>query len=70
VRHPGYVAFILAALSSGFALGSWLALLPVALAVPRFVRRAVVEDRMLRSELEGYSEYAERVRFRLLPGIW
>jgi protein-S-isoprenylcysteine O-methyltransferase Ste14 len=70
VRHPGYVAFILGALSSGFALGSWLALLLTALIVPRFVRRAVVEDRMLRRELEGYAEYAGKVRYRLVPGIW
>jgi protein-S-isoprenylcysteine O-methyltransferase Ste14 len=70
VRHPGYVAFILGTLSSGFALGSWLALLLTALMVPRFVRRAVVEDRMLRRELEGYAEYAGKVRYRLVPGVW
>ena len=32
--------------------------------------RHMAEDRMLRSELAGYKEYAARVRYRLLPGVW
>ncbi len=34
------------------------------------IRRAVIEDRFLQQELGGYAEYAQRVRFRLVPGIW
>jgi len=34
------------------------------------VLRTALEDRMLRDELEGYGEYAERVRWRLVPGVW
>jgi protein-S-isoprenylcysteine O-methyltransferase Ste14 len=35
-----------------------------------FVVRTALEDRTLRQELPGYAEYARRVRFRLVPGVW
>lgn len=70
IRHPGSAAFILAGLSSGLVLGSWWAALLSALFVGAFVRRASREDRLLREELEGYPEYAAKVRYRLVPGIW
>jgi len=34
------------------------------------LRRLIVEDRVLRAQLAGYEDYAQRVRWRLLPGIW
>lgn len=34
------------------------------------VTRTVVEDRTLLGELDGYQEYARRVQYRLLPGVW
>jgi protein-S-isoprenylcysteine O-methyltransferase Ste14 len=70
VRHPMYLAVALVCLGSGPALGSWwagLALVPV-LAI--FVRRTVIEDRMLHRELAGYAEYAARVRWRVVPGVF
>jgi protein-S-isoprenylcysteine O-methyltransferase Ste14 len=70
VRHPGYAAFILGSLCSGLALGSWWSLVPPVLVAARFLRRAAQEDRMLQQELEGYREYAAKVRYRLLPGVW
>jgi protein-S-isoprenylcysteine O-methyltransferase Ste14 len=71
IRHPGYVAGILIILASGIALGSWLAtVLLVVLSLPFLLYRAITEDRVLLAELPGYREYANRVRWRLLPGIW
>jgi protein-S-isoprenylcysteine O-methyltransferase Ste14 len=71
VRHPGYIAAILLVSASGIALDSWLATaFLIACAVPFLLYRTVAEDRMLRAELPGYREYAERVRRRLLPAIW
>jgi protein-S-isoprenylcysteine O-methyltransferase Ste14 len=70
VRHPMYFGVLLFGLGSGPALGSWwsgLALLPVLVV---FVRRTLLEDRMLRAELPGYEAYARRVRFRVVPGIF
>jgi protein-S-isoprenylcysteine O-methyltransferase Ste14 len=70
VRHPGYVAMTLVTPAIAVALGSWYGAL-VALAYSALiVRRAAVEDRYLRAHLEGYAEYAERVRFRVIPGVW
>lgn len=70
VRHPGYAASILAFLSGGLAFGSWIAMIPIFVFVGLFIRRTLVEDRMLLRELEGYAEYAQRVRYRLVPGLF
>jgi protein-S-isoprenylcysteine O-methyltransferase Ste14 len=70
VRHPGYVGAILQSLATPLLLGSLWALLPGVLAGCFIVIRTVLEDRMLCKELEGYLDYARRVRYRLLPGVW
>jgi protein-S-isoprenylcysteine O-methyltransferase Ste14 len=71
VRHPGYTAGILIIAASGPALGSWLAAaLVVIFSLPFLLYRAVTEDQILQAQLPGYSEYAARVRWRLVPGIW
>jgi protein-S-isoprenylcysteine O-methyltransferase Ste14 len=70
VRHPGYLLSCIIFLCNSLALGSWWSLLPAALWIPAVARRTAVEDSLLRAELEGYAAYAEKVRYRLLPGIW
>jgi len=70
VRHPGYLGMIVAAPASVLALGSWWALAPALLYSWLIARRARLEDRYLREHLDGYIDYADRVRFRLIPGIW
>lgn len=70
VRHPGYAAFVLLGWGGPLALGSWWAVLSHIIVVAFFVRRAALEDRMLREELDGYAAYATAVHYRFLPGIW
>ena len=70
VRHPGYVGMIAFNLGQAPALGSWWALVPGVLTAAVLVLRTALEDRTLQAELEGYREYAERVRYRLVTGIW
>ncbi len=70
VRHPGYTATLFAMLSGGVALGSGVAIVPVIGFAALFIRRTLLEDRLLRAELPGYAAYAERVRYRLIPGIF
>jgi len=70
VRHPGYTAALLAAVTSGLALGSWISTFIAPIALVGLVWRTMVEDRMLQSDLPGYADYAARVRYRLVPGIW
>ena len=70
VRHPGYIAGLLICLASGIALGSWLSCSWPMGCIPLLLRRTVAEDRFLKSNLKGYSAYADAVRYRLVPGIW
>jgi len=70
VRHPFYVGTITFSLVAPVALGSPWALISGGLAALLFIVKTAAEDRMLREGLEGYCEYAERVRYRLVPGIW
>jgi protein-S-isoprenylcysteine O-methyltransferase Ste14 len=70
VRHPGYVAGFLLLSGIALALGSWWALIPVAIASLVLVVRTDWEDRTLHAELRGYREYAQKVRYRLIPGVW
>jgi len=53
-----------------FALGSRIALAAATVLCAVLAVRTALEDRTLRTELDGYAEYARRVRFRLLPGVW
>ena len=70
VRHPAYAAFPFLMVGSGLALGSWLAALVGVLLVLPILRRTAMEDRALREQLEGYADYAQQVRYRVLPGVW
>ena len=70
VRHPGYVGAILALLATPLLLGSLWALIPAGLAAIGYVVRTALEDGMLQEELDGYTEYAQQTRYRLLPGVW
>ena len=70
VRHPGYVGLFAWILSFPFLLTSAWALLPTGLAMASLLVRTALEDRMLRTKLPGYTEFAERIRWRLIPGVW
>ena len=70
VRHPGYVGFIGWVMSIPFLLSSVWAFVPALLSVACIILRTALEDRTLKAELPGYSEYMRRVRFRLVPGVW
>lgn len=70
VRHPGYVGGILLGMSIAVVLGSLWALIPACVVAILLVVRTHLEDIMLQKELPGYAEYADEVRYRLLPGVW
>jgi protein-S-isoprenylcysteine O-methyltransferase Ste14 len=70
VRHPGYAGNILALPGIVLALGSMWTLIPVVIAIIIAVIRTELEDRTLQEELKGYKEYVQRVRYRLIPGIY
>ncbi|MCE7939173.1 MAG: isoprenylcysteine carboxylmethyltransferase family protein [Chloroflexi bacterium CFX6] len=70
VRHPGYVGTAATVLAMVLILRSPWALVPAVLGVAALIARTALEDRFLREQLTGYAEYARRVRYRLLPGVW
>ena len=70
VRHSGYVAACLLCLGMPLALGSLWALIPAVLSCLLLVVRTILEDKTLRNELSGYEGYTQRVRYRLIPGVW
>jgi protein-S-isoprenylcysteine O-methyltransferase Ste14 len=70
VRHPGYAGNILPLPGIVLALSSLWTLIPAAAALIIIVARTVLEDRTLQVELPGYREYAQRVRYKLIPWIY
>ncbi|WIW44222.1 isoprenylcysteine carboxylmethyltransferase family protein [Bradyrhizobium sp. 62B] len=70
VRHPMYSGMVLFFTGLPLLLGSWwgLAMVPVFIAL--FAIRIGIEERILRDGLPGYADYAARVRYRLVPGVW
>jgi protein-S-isoprenylcysteine O-methyltransferase Ste14 len=70
LRHPGYTGMCLWVLCSTLAHGSWLSGLPALLFGLLILRRTAIEDQFLWQHLDGYADYLDRVRWRLLPGVW
>lgn len=70
IRHPMYTSMILLFLVIPIALGSYWALIPAVLCVPLYIARILDEEKMLIRDLPGYAEYMQKVKHRLLPGIW
>jgi len=70
VRHPMYASALLYLVGMPLALGSWWGLVGLAIMLPFLIWRLFDEERFLAGALPGYREYEQRVRHRLLPGIW
>jgi protein-S-isoprenylcysteine O-methyltransferase Ste14 len=70
VRHPGYAGNTLALPGIVLALSSVWTIIPVIVALIITVIRTVLEDKTLQKELPGYRDYASRVRYRLIPGVF
>jgi len=70
VRHPGYAGNILPLFGIALALGSVWTLISAGVALIITVIRTVLEDKTLQEELPGYRDYARRVRYRLIPGVY
>ena len=70
VRHPMYAGAVLMLLGMPVALGSWWGVAVLLAMLPAFVWRMFDEEKLLTENLPGYAEYRQRVRFRLIPGVW
>jgi protein-S-isoprenylcysteine O-methyltransferase Ste14 len=70
VRHPMYLGVMLMYVFSPLALGSYWAMIPAIGIIPLLVARIRNEESVLARELKGYSDYIQKTRYRLMPGIW
>ena len=70
MRHPGYASLLVSYITIPIALGSLWACIPMVMLVVNLFIRTALEDHALQNELDGYTEYAGCVRYRLIPGIW
>jgi protein-S-isoprenylcysteine O-methyltransferase Ste14 len=70
VRHPMYAGSMFLMFGLPLLLGSWIGLMAAPLLVLLFSLRIIKEEELLRRELEGYEDYARRVRWRLIPYVW
>ena len=70
VRHPIYFGGVLVMVGESLWLGSNLALFAMLVPIGILVARIYFEERFLAASVQGYGEYAARVRYRLMPGLW
>lgn len=70
VRHPMYAAILVFMVGTSLSLGSYYGVLIGLIFMAVLARRAVLEERTLRKELRGYTDYTKKVRYRLIPYVW
>lgn len=70
LRHPGYAGGLVWYLMTPLVLNALWAYIPIAISITATLIRTALEDRTLQAELPGYKAYAQKTRYRLLPGIW
>jgi protein-S-isoprenylcysteine O-methyltransferase Ste14 len=70
VRHPAYLSQVISNIGFPLLFGSLWSIIPSLIAVALLTLRTYLEDNTLKNELEGYIDYANKVRFRFIPGIW
>lgn len=70
IRHPGYLGYIVMLISTPLALGTLWPLVFSGISALLLILRTALEDDTLKRELEGYAEYAQTVRYRLIPLLW
>lgn len=70
VRHPMYSGVLIMYLLSPVALASYWAVIPASLLLPLIIFRVINEEKVLIHELKGYKEYKQKVKYRIIPGIW
>lgn len=70
VRHPGYLGMLLSVVAFPLVMGSYWAFAPAAVGAAILVVRTMLEDRFLLDALPGYSDYAAKIQFKLIPGVF
>jgi protein-S-isoprenylcysteine O-methyltransferase Ste14 len=70
IRHPGYLGAIFYYIGIPMMLDSWISFFPVLIIILGFMLRIQFEEKTLKEELRGYERFTQKVKYRLIPGIW
>ena len=70
VRHPAYMGSLIQALGFPLLFGSLWSIIPTVLSIILLITRTCLEDRTLNRELQGYTEYTHKTRYKLIPCLW
>jgi protein-S-isoprenylcysteine O-methyltransferase Ste14 len=70
VRHPAYLGSVIQAIGFPLLFGSLWSIVPVGISIILLIIRTVLEDKTLKNELKGYTEYTLKTRYRLIPYLW
>lgn len=70
VRHPAYMGSIIQAAGFPLLFGSLWSIIPISLLIILFITRTKLEDKTLMDELQGYPEYSQKTRYKLIPCVW
>jgi protein-S-isoprenylcysteine O-methyltransferase Ste14 len=70
VRHPAYMGSVIQSLGFPLLFGSLWSIIPIGFSLILLITRTALEDKTLKDELKGYSEYSEKTRYRIIPFIW
>ena len=70
IRHPQYLGNVIMVIGIPLALGSWWGLWILAITIPVLVLRILDEEKLLEKDLPSYTEYEQKVRYRLVPYLW
>ncbi len=70
IRHPMYAGFFIMAISTPICLGSLFTLIPAVISIGLISIRIHYEDKLLHEKLKGYKEYAQKTKYKIIPGIW
>ncbi len=70
IRHPMYMGVLVMIIGVPLALGSWWGLAFLALTLPMLAWRILDEEKLLKNDLPGYTDYTQKVHYRLVPYVW
>jgi len=70
VRHPAYLGSVIQSLGFPLLFGSLWSIIPIGVLIILFTIRTELEDRTLKNELKGYTEYSNKTRYKIIPYIW
>ena len=70
VRHPAYLGSIIQSLGFPLLFGSIWSIIPISLLIILLITRTNLEDKTLKNELKGYTEYSNKTRYKIIPNVW